>query len=46
MIDRLREIENRFDTVNGLLCSPDIATDIEKSAALQKELKKDRKSVV
>ena len=39
MLDKLENIEKRFDTINEQLCDPDTAKDIGKCAALMKELK-------
>ena len=39
MTDKLTKLEERFENINELLCSAEIATDIEKSTALLKELK-------
>lgn len=39
MLDKLINVEKRFEEVNALLCSGDVASDIEKYTALMKELK-------
>ncbi len=39
MTDKLRRLEERFTDINEQLCSPETASDIEKSTALLKELK-------
>ena len=39
MTDKLNKLEDRFENINELLCSAEVATDIEKSTALLKELK-------
>lgn len=39
MTDKLNKLEERFNEINDLLCSPEVACDIEKSTALMKELK-------
>lgn len=39
MIEKVRQIENRFNEINDLLCQPETATDIELSTKLLKELK-------
>ena len=39
MFDKLTEVEKRFDTVNGLLCKPEIVSDMEEYTKLMKELK-------
>ena len=30
MIEKLQEVENRFEEVNELVCNPDIVSDQEK----------------
>ena len=39
MLNKLVTVEKRFEEVNALLCSSDVASDIEKYTALMKELK-------
>ncbi len=39
MLNKLKNVEERFDTINELLCDGDVATDIGRSTALLKELK-------
>ena len=39
MIDKLVEVEKRYEEVNELVCNPDIVSDQEKYTALMKELK-------
>lgn len=39
MLNKLINVEKRFEEVNALLCSGDVASDIEKYTALMKELK-------
>ncbi len=39
MLDKLVVVEKRFEEVNALLCSGDVASDMEKYTALMKELK-------
>ena len=39
MLDKLITVEKRFEEVNALLCSGDVASDIEKYTSLMKELK-------
>ncbi len=39
MLNKLINVEKRFEEVNALLCSGDIASDIEKYTSLMKELK-------
>ena len=39
MIEKLIEVEKRFEEVNGLVCNPDIVSDQEKYTKLMKELK-------
>ena len=39
MLEKLRQVEERFENINAELCSPETAADITKSAALLKELK-------
>ena len=39
MLNKLKNVEERFDTVNELLCDGEVATDISRSTALLKELK-------
>lgn len=39
MIEKLNRVEQRYEEVNQMLCTPEIASDIEKSTSLMKELK-------
>ena len=39
MIEKLQEVENRFEEVNELVCNPDIVCDQEKYTKLMRELK-------
>lgn len=39
MLDKLVNVEKRFEEVNALLCNGDIASDINKYTSLMKELK-------
>lgn len=39
MIDKLQQVEERFDKVNELLCLPETVSDQSKYASLMKELK-------
>lgn len=39
MLDKLISVEKRFEEVNALLCSGDVASDINKYTALMKEMK-------
>ena len=39
MLNKLKNVEERFNTVNELLCDGEVATDISRSTALLKELK-------
>ena len=39
MIEKLEEVEKRFDEVNELVCQSDVIADMEKYTALMKELK-------
>ncbi len=39
MLSKLVTVEKRFEEVNALLCSSDVASDMEKYTALMKELK-------
>lgn len=39
MLNKLINVEKRFEEVNALLCSGDVASDIEKYTSLMKELK-------
>ena len=39
MIDKLNEVEKRFEEVNELVCNPDIVSDQEKYTKLMRELK-------
>ncbi|MBQ8210762.1 MAG: peptide chain release factor 1 [Clostridia bacterium] len=39
MLNKLVTVEKRFEEVNALLCSSDVASDMEKYTALMKELK-------
>lgn len=40
MIDKLSQVEERFNNINGLLCLPETLSDQRKYAELMKELKK------
>ena len=39
MLDKLESVEQRFETINELLCSPDVVADMEKYKKLMQELK-------
>jgi peptide chain release factor 1 len=39
MLNKLAVVEKRFEEVNALLCSGDVASDMQKYTALMKELK-------
>ena len=39
MINKLEEVEKRFETVNDLVCHPDVIADLEQYTKLMKELK-------
>ena len=39
MIDKLEEVEKRYDEVNGLVCQSDVIADMDRYTALMKELK-------
>ena len=39
MLDKLNEVENRFEKVNELLCLPETVSDIEKYTSLMREMK-------
>lgn len=39
MLDKLQQVENRFEKVNELLCLPETVSDQNKYASLMKELK-------
>jgi len=39
MLDKLENVEQRFETVNELLCNPDIVADMEQYKKLMQELK-------
>ncbi len=39
MLDKLREIKRRCDEVNALLCTPEVASDVQRTAELMRELK-------
>ena len=39
MIDKLEEVEKRYDEVNGLLCQSEVVSDMERYTALMKEMK-------
>ncbi len=39
MIDKLNEVEKRFEEVNELVCRPDVVSDMEQYTRLMKELK-------
>ena len=40
MLDKLKAVEARYEEINRLLCEPETAANVEKTAALMKELKK------
>ncbi|MEG1613865.1 MAG: peptide chain release factor 1 [Oscillospiraceae bacterium] len=39
MLDKLQNVEQRFETVNQLLCNPDIVADMEQYKKLMQEMK-------
>ncbi|MGN0458415.1 MAG: peptide chain release factor 1 [Eubacterium sp.] len=39
MIDKLEEVEKRYEEVNGLLCQSEVVSDMERYTALMKEMK-------
>ncbi len=39
MIDKLEEVEKRFEEVNDLVCQSDVVADLDRYTALMKELK-------
>ena len=39
MLDKLQNVEQRFETVNELLCNPDIVADMEQYKKLMQEMK-------
>ncbi len=39
MLDKLNEVEKRFEEINALLCEPDIVSDQEQYTKLMKEMK-------
>lgn len=39
MFDKLQEVENRYEEVNGLLCQPEVVADMDRYTKLMKELK-------
>lgn len=39
MLDKLEQVEKRFETVNELVCDPDVVSDIEQYKKLMQELK-------
>ncbi len=39
MIDKLQEVEKRYEEVNALLCQSEIVSDIDKYTSLMKEMK-------
>ena len=39
MLDKLQQVEDRFEEVCGLICSPDVISDIPKYTSLMKEHK-------
>ena len=39
MIDKLEEVEKRYDEVNSLVCQSDVVADMDRYTALMKELK-------
>ena len=40
MLNKLNAVEQRFEEINRLLCLPETAADVQKTAALMKELKR------
>lgn len=40
MIEKLEKVEERFETVNGLLCKPEVVSDMEQYRKLMQELKR------
>jgi peptide chain release factor 1 len=46
MLDRLAEIEKRFEEVNHLLTQPEVVSDMKQMAALSKEFKELNKIIV
>lgn len=39
MLDKLINVDNRYEEINAMLCDPAVLADIEKATALRKELK-------
>ncbi len=39
MLDKLEKVEERFETVNEMLCDPDVVADMEKYKKLMREMK-------
>ena len=39
MLEKLGSVEQRFETVNELLCKPDVVADMEQYKHLMQELK-------
>ena len=39
MFDKLQEVENRYEEVNGLLCQPEVVADMDRYTKLMKEMK-------
>ncbi len=39
MLDKLNEVEKRFEEINALLCEPDVVSDQEQYTKLMKEMK-------
>ncbi len=39
MLDKLEKVEERFENVNEMLCSPDVVADMEKYKKLMREMK-------
>ncbi|MBQ7957705.1 MAG: peptide chain release factor 1 [Clostridia bacterium] len=39
MLDKLEKVEERYETVNEMLCDPDVVADIEKYKKLMREMK-------
>ena len=37
MIDKLEEVEKRYDEVNSLVCQSDVIADMDRYTALMKE---------
>ncbi len=37
MFDKLQEVENRYEEVNGLLCQPEVVADMDRYTKLRED---------